>query len=321
MEVENSSQLRISKRVSYFGRSTMKKSFEILSALPLLVASYCVIAGSPQLKTVEVNGTELAYIEQGEGAPVVFVHGANVDYRYWEPQREAIAERYHFIAYSLRYHEPNRWQDGGEHYSVQTHVADLVAFIQSLNVGPVHLVGLSYGGAIAANLALDHPELVKTLTLADGSVVSLIADLPEARPVLAQRSTVMAEAKEVIKTRGPREGLKVFMDWILDAKGAYDNDPGINRGMYEDNLKTLVPLLASPPPPRIDCAKAGTITAPTLILAGERTHPYYRMIDAAWARCVPGSESATIPGADHPMSIRNPAAFNEALLTFFARHE
>jgi len=107
------------------------------------------------------------------------------------------------------------------------------------------------------------------------------------------------------------------MDWILDAKGAYDNDPGINRGMYEDNLKTLVPLLASPPSPRIDCAKAGTMTAPTLILAGERTHPYYRMIDAAWARCVPGSESATIPGADHPMSIRNPAAFNEALLTFF----
>ena len=193
----------------------------------LLLASGGSLAEPPALKTAKANGTELAYIEQGKGAPVVFVHGANVDYRYWEPQREAIAERYHFIAYSLRYHEPNRWQDNGEHYSVQTHVADLVAFIQSLNVGPVHLIGLSYGGAVAANLALDHPELVKTLTLADGSVVSLIADLPEARPVLDQRSKVIAEAKEVIKTRGPREGLKVFMDWVLDAKGAYDNDPGI----------------------------------------------------------------------------------------------
>ena len=120
---------------------------------------------------------------------MVFVHGANVDYRYWEPQRAAIAEKYHFIAYSLRYHEPNRWQDDGSNYSVQTHVADLTAFIQSLNSGPVHLVGLSYGGAIAANVAIDHPELVKTLTLADATAASLIADSPEAKPVLAERQS------------------------------------------------------------------------------------------------------------------------------------
>ena len=111
------------------------------------------------------------------------------------------------------------------------------------------------------------------------------------------------------------------MDWVLGSKDAYDNDPGINRRMYEVNLKTLPPLLASPPPPQLDCARAGRISAPTLVLAGERSITYFQLVDAAWARCIPGSESIIIPGADHPMSIGNPVAFNQTLLAFFAKHQ
>jgi pimeloyl-ACP methyl ester carboxylesterase len=111
------------------------------------------------------------------------------------------------------------------------------------------------------------------------------------------------------------------LDYVLGKADAYDNDPDLNKEIFEANLKTLAPLLASPPPPRIDCAKAATISAPTLVLAGERSIPYYQMIDAEWARCIPGSESMAIPGADHPMSVRNPSAFNQAVLGFLAKHQ
>jgi pimeloyl-ACP methyl ester carboxylesterase len=81
----------------------------------------------PQLR---VNGVDLSYIEQGAGSPVVFVHGAWMDLRYWEPQRHAMATQYRFMAYSLRYHGTPPCPDEGQHYSVATHVADLVAFIR-----------------------------------------------------------------------------------------------------------------------------------------------------------------------------------------------
>jgi pimeloyl-ACP methyl ester carboxylesterase len=64
----------------------------------------------PQL---QVNGVELCYLEQGIGTPVVFVHGAWMDLRYWEPQRQAIATQYRFIAYTLRYHGTAPWLTQG----------------------------------------------------------------------------------------------------------------------------------------------------------------------------------------------------------------
>ena len=54
-----------------------------------------------------MNGVELTYLEQGRGAPVVFVHGATLDYRAWEGQREAVAQRYRYIALRLRYFGTN----------------------------------------------------------------------------------------------------------------------------------------------------------------------------------------------------------------------
>jgi hypothetical protein len=53
---------------------------------------------------ISVNGIELSYVEQGTGTPVVFVHGAVSDLRFWEPQRKVFAKQYRFIAYSYRYH-------------------------------------------------------------------------------------------------------------------------------------------------------------------------------------------------------------------------
>jgi hypothetical protein len=76
---------------------------------------------------IRVNDAELFYVDQGAGVPVVFVHGAWMDRRYWEPQRDEVAARYRFIAYSLRYHGTAPWPDDGKHYSTATHLADLTA--------------------------------------------------------------------------------------------------------------------------------------------------------------------------------------------------
>jgi hypothetical protein len=100
----------------------------------------------PSAKQLAVNGTIIRYWEEGSGVPVVFVHGAISDHRYWEPQRQAIAKRYRYIALDRRYFGAAPWADNGINNSQATQVADLAAFIRELKAGPVFLVGTS-GGA------------------------------------------------------------------------------------------------------------------------------------------------------------------------------
>jgi len=144
-----------------------------------------------------VNGVDLSYADQGVGTPVVFVHGAWMDLRYWEPHRAAVGAKYRFIACTLRYHGTGVWPDDGRHYSTATHLADLTAFIRQLNTSPVHLVGLSMGGRLATLVALEHPDLLRSLTILEPPLDDLLDDLPEA----------------LLCAKNGGEGLRPFARW------------------------------------------------------------------------------------------------------------
>jgi hypothetical protein len=104
----------------------------------VLVAAACqapTTAQTPVTKAALVNGTSLAYQEQGTGLPVVFVHGGFSDHRVWETQRAAAASRYRFIALSLRYFGPDPWPDKGETFSQETHIADVARSCASCTPG------------------------------------------------------------------------------------------------------------------------------------------------------------------------------------------
>ena len=119
---------------------------------------------------IEVNGIPVSYVEDGSGPPLVFVHGAVGDLRVWEPIREPIASRHRFVAPTLRYFGTGEWPDEGGRFSVDTHADDIAAFIEALDLGPVHLVGWSYGGNIAVAVALAHPEVVRSLILFEPAI-------------------------------------------------------------------------------------------------------------------------------------------------------
>jgi pimeloyl-ACP methyl ester carboxylesterase len=216
---------------------------------------------------IPVNGTDLFFVEQGAGAPVVFVHGAWMDLRYWEPQREAVAAKYRFIAYNLRYHGTAPWPDEGQHYATATHLADLTAFVRQLNAGPVHLVGLSMGGRLATLLALEHPHLLRSLTVLEPPLDDLLDGLQEAQPVRdewrkgfeALRAT--AQAEEAIRAT------KMFFELANNqGPGALDMQPQPFRQMVLDNARTVPLALFAPRPPAFSCATLGGVKAPTLVV-------------------------------------------------------
>jgi pimeloyl-ACP methyl ester carboxylesterase len=275
---------------------------------------------SSQTRQLQVNDVDLSYIEQGTGGPVVFVHGAFSDLRFWEPQRQAVATQHRFIAYTYRYHGMTPWPDEGQHYSAATHAADLATFLRQLNAGPVHLVALSYGGLLATLVASEHPDLVRSLTLAEPGIRALLVDLPEAKPVLDDVGKAFEPIRTAVKAGDAVQATKLFFDWVNNrGAGAFDQQPEAVRQMFLDNARTVPLFLASPPPPAISCATLGGVKAPTLVVGGEQTLRYFSLINEVVVRCIPGSRLVTIPNATHPMSYQNPAAFNEALLQFLAQ--
>ena len=70
------------------------------------------------VKQMRVNGVDLAYVEEGKGATVVFVHPTAGDWRDWEGLRPLVAQEYHFVSLSLRYHYPNVWVDDGKNHTM-----------------------------------------------------------------------------------------------------------------------------------------------------------------------------------------------------------
>jgi pimeloyl-ACP methyl ester carboxylesterase len=168
------------------------------SAVALLLSCLLVPASAmsgPSTKEVEVNGVRLPYVEQGSGEPIVFIHGAISNLRAWEPIRDEIARKYRFVAYTQRYFGIGAWKDDGKQFGVVNHASDLAKLITALNTGPVHLVGWSYGGAVATEAALKNPSLVRSLILYEPAVWEVLsADSPEEKEALEDRSKIFGPA-------------------------------------------------------------------------------------------------------------------------------
>jgi pimeloyl-ACP methyl ester carboxylesterase len=272
------------------------------------------------MSQLRVNGVELSYVDQGTGVPVVFVHGAWMDLRYWEPQRQAIATQYRFIAYSLRYHGTAPWPDAGQHYSYATHAADLVAVLRQLNAGPVHLVGLSSGGRPVTMVALEHPDLVRSLTVLEPPIDELLVDRPEAQPVRDAWVQAFAPIRTAAQAGEAVHATKLFFELALyQGAGTFETQPEAFRQMILDNARTVPLQLAAPRPSALSCATLGGVQAPTLVVRGAQTPHYMALLSEVIMQCMPGSRLVVIPQATHLISHQNPTAFNEALLDFLGQ--
>jgi pimeloyl-ACP methyl ester carboxylesterase len=184
----------------------------------------------------------------------------------------------------------------------------------------VHLVGISYGGVVATLVALEHLDLVRSLTVLEPGLVSLLADVPEAKPEIEARRKAFEPIGTAAKAGETVQAAKLLFESVNNqGAGAFDKQPEAVRQMILDNARTVPLQIAAPAPPAVSCARLGGVKAPTLVAGGERTRRYYSLINEVVVRCIPGSRLVTIPKATHPMSIQNPAAFNEALLQFLAQ--
>jgi pimeloyl-ACP methyl ester carboxylesterase len=299
------------------GRTTLWVALSLGGALAAQTASPQDAENSPKLKQAGVNGVTLTYQEQGQGIPVVFVHGTVSDLRAWDKQREAVAAHHHFIALTQRYYGTNPWPDDGSKFSMATHIEDLTSFLRELNVGPVELVGWSYGGPIALLTAIQQPELVHGLFLYEPATASAITNPDDLKTATDDGKAVGIKVSETLKADGPVKAVQVMIGEITHSPDAFDTLPASFQAMFRDNARTLLIAARSPPP--LTCDQLGQLTKAVTIARGEMTRPFFRITADAVAHCIPGAKLIIIPEGRHDAVIQRAPDFNKALLEFLGQ--
>jgi len=278
-----------------------------LCALLCACAAVCAQTDGRASGFAEVNGTRLFYEVRGAGPAVVFLHGGLNDSRLWEAQMGPLARRFRVVRYDLRgFGRSNA--EKVEFWPTE----DLRALLDFLKIGRATLVGLSLGGIVAADFALEHPERVERLVLVGSGLRG--AGLPPDEKAVAARRVGAAE--------GAERYFEAFLESdLLAGLRRRPREREAMRRMMVENYKANAYISAgysqSPEPPT--AKRLEQIKAPTLVVVGSLDGPNLLKIADTLAARIPGARKVSIPGASHHPPLETPREFNRILLDFLKR--
>jgi pimeloyl-ACP methyl ester carboxylesterase len=270
-----------------------------------------------------VNGVGLAYVTQGPGDNVIFVHGRVNDLRSWSRQVPVFAGLFHAVSYSRRFHWPNTPPEEDARYAARQHAADLAALIETLDLAPAHLIGSSYGALTALACAEEHPELVRSLVLGEPPLLTWLSQSPEGPALLDSFMTsAFQPAGAAFAGDDPEEGVRRFINGVI-GPSVFDHLPPAGRAAMLDNAPAMRAETQTPPEvyfPALSPDDVARMTTPVLLVEGEISPRMFGVVTDMLARVLPGAERATIPAASHGMHAQNPDVYNETVLDFLRRH-
>ncbi|MEP7346932.1 MAG: alpha/beta fold hydrolase [Gemmatimonadaceae bacterium] len=271
--------------------------------IPLVVQAWSA-AAAQHGEWAAVNGTRLYYEQSGSGADIVLIHGTALDQRMWAPQVSALEPGFRVPRYDVR-------GFGRSDSTTSQHdpVADLIALMDHLAIRRAHIVGMSMGGAIAADFVLAHPDRVLSLVL----IASNLGGFPPPSfgerfgPIIAAEAKDLHAAKELWLH-------DLFMTPVHDSASVAAALRAIVTDCWCRQLvdRRLMPAQATPS--AFDRLEA--IRTATLVINGVADDPDMLAIAKAVQQRVRGAQSVRVPNAGHLVNLEQPAAVNDALLAF-----
>lgn len=261
------------------------------------------------MDTVEVDGLRLAYRRTGHGRAVVFVHGGAEDGRVWTPQLDALSDEFTVIAWD----EPGAGasDDVPDEFGLSGYADCLAGLIRALGVSPTPVVGLSWGTTVILELYRRHPQVVRSIVLADGYAGwrgSLGAEEADAR--LAGVCAALAQPEERFDPTLP---------------GLFAADPPARfvpllEAMAADVRPSSI-LTALTAMARADLSDVlPTVGVPTLLIWGALDARSPLSVAYEFERRIPGASLAVIPDCGHVSNLQAPGPFNDLVRGFLQRH-
>lgn len=264
----------------------------------------------------KVNGVELEYEQIGSGEPVLLISPVLADGFVPLVAEAALADRYRLI----RYHK--RGWVGSTHtagpVSVEEHAADAAALLEYLDVPSAHVVGHSSGAAVGTQLALDHPDVVRTLTLLELSLLSV--------PAGAAFVEQAGPAFEAYGRGDHEDAIARFLsvvggaDWATCRSVLDERLPGSVAQAVKDADTFFGAELPGLGAWGFDAEQAAAIRCPVLSVLGAETQPLWVEVAAFLRSSVPDVEEVTIDGVGHLLHIQRAEPVARAMAGFLGAH-
>jgi 3-oxoadipate enol-lactonase len=253
---------------------------------------------------LHLDDVQLYYEVSGEGEPLLLLHGLGSSGRDWELQLPDFSRCYQVITVDVRGHGRSSKPPGP--YAVSQFASDVAALLQRVAGGPAHLVGISMGGMIALQLALDTPECVRSLVIVN-SAPELAPQTVGQRLQLWQRMLVMrfADMRQIGAFIGrrlfpkPEQAplLQIFIErWAENDKRA-----------YMDAFQALIEWSVT--------GRLHEIKQPVLVVAAE--HDYIPLAHKeAYVAQMATAHLVVIADSRHATPVDQPEVFNRTVLAF-----
>jgi pimeloyl-ACP methyl ester carboxylesterase len=253
---------------------------------------------------LETNGARIRYRVDGSGPAVLLVHAGVADLTMWDGEAAALRDRYRVIRHDTRGFGLTRTDD-----VPFSNRADIAAVLDHLGETRAHVVGLSRGGSIALDFAVEHPERVRTLTVVAGGVGGYDSPLEDA--ALWERSDALYEAKD--------------WDAVANLEAAYwadgpgqppDRVPAIHQRVHAwvlDNVSAE--LEEGEPQPLLPRAneRLADLAMPLLVIAGTLDDPATTDSMRHLAATAPNARLVELEAA-HMVNLEHPERFQNLLL-------
>lgn len=258
------------------------------------------------MEHVEVLGLRIAFERRGKGEPLLLLHGAFSDSRAWRRQLDALSDAHRVVAWDAP--GCGRSADPPDTFRLPGYADCLAGFIETLELGRPHVLGLSFGGGLALELYRRHPSVPRTLVLASayaGWAGSLPPDELERalrKAMLPPEQWVRGYLPGFFAGSAPPELVEEVTAMMLDTRPA--GMLPMLRGFAEADLRDVLSRVA----------------VPTLLLYGDADQRSpLRVAEDLHAR-IPGSELVVVPGVGHDSNMEAPDAFNAEVRRFLRAH-
>ncbi len=235
-----------------------------------------------------VGGVRLAYETRGIGAAILCIHGTGSSAVVWGGAVEKLARAGCVIAYDRRGCARSERPEPYERTSVAEHADDAAALLHRLSAAPAVVIGRSYGGEVAIDLALRHPGCVRALVLLDGAPLALSPG------GVAWESDLAARLLSVAARDGVDAVPEALMDEVLGV-AAWGSFPDDLRRLFTHNAPAILAEVRGGGL-RTDVAELATITQPALLVAATDSPHAFREATEALAAALPAARTARVDG-------------------------
>lgn len=258
------------------------------------------------MPSIRINDLDVNYEIAGEGQPLVMIHGLGSSLRDWEMQVPEFSKHYKVVTFDVRGHGRSSKPRGP--YSIPMFAKDAANLMRELDIVPAHVLGISMGGMIAYQLAVNHPELLRSLVAANCTPELLIQTFGE-RFQMWQRQLIvkfigMRKMGEVLSQRLFIKPEQDELRQIFVERWA-ENDPKA----YLASTRSLVGWSV------VD--QLGELDIPTLIIAADGDYAFFGEKER-YAAMLPNAEIVAIEDSRHATPAEHPKSFNRAVLDFLS---